>query len=87
MTRLNELTRMPPNDPTERFYMGSGTTETKPQGSTKPTSGHNLAFLIRARLAGRALARTTHQNELTRTPSNDSPEQFYMGARMTEMKP
>jgi len=25
-------------------------------------------------------------NELTQTPSNDPPERFYMGTRMTEMK-
>jgi hypothetical protein len=37
---------------------------------TKPTSGHNLAFLIRAT----ALTRTTRPNEFTRAPSNDPPE-------------
>jgi hypothetical protein len=41
---------------------------------TKPTSGHNLAFLIRARPPGRALARTTRPNEFNRAPSNDPPE-------------
>jgi hypothetical protein len=51
---------------------------------TKPTSGHNLAFLIRARSPGRALARTTRPNEFTRAPSNDPPERFCMGARTTE---
>jgi hypothetical protein len=49
---------------------------------TKPTSGHNLAFLIRARSPGRALARTTRPNEFTRAPSNDLPEP----ARTTETK-
>jgi len=104
---------------------------------TKPTSGHNLAFLIWAYSSGRALTRTTcpndftwaparpkqtdkgepskraprtctkpivsqlsifdtgsfawvcprlndAPNELTRTPSNDPPERFYMGTRMTQ---
>jgi hypothetical protein len=47
---------------------------------TKPTSGHNLAFLIRPspeRVHPGALkrpARTTHPNEFTRAPSNDPPE-------------
>jgi len=54
---------------------------------TKPTSGHNLAFFIQVHSPGRALTRTTHLNELTRTPSNDPPERFYMGARTTETKP
>jgi len=71
-------------------------TETKPKGEpgkraartcTKPTSGHNLTFLTRDRSLGCTLSRTTHLNELTRTPSNDPPEKFYMGTRMTEMKP
>ena len=33
-----------------------------------------------------ALSRTTHPNELTRTPSIDPPEWIYMGARMTKTK-
>jgi len=33
-----------------------------------------------------AHARTTRLNELTRKPSNDSPERIYMGTRMTKMK-
>ena len=41
---------------------------------TKPTLGHNLAFLIRARSPGHALARMTRPNEFTRAPSNDPPE-------------
>ena len=28
----------------------------------------------------------THPNELTRTPSNNTPKRFYMGAHMIEMK-
>ena len=50
----------------------------------KPTSGHNLTFFIRAHLPWRALARTTRPNELTWTPSNDPPEKFYMGTRVTQ---
>jgi len=51
---------------------------------TKPTLGHNIAFLIQARLPGRALARTTCPNELTRMPSNDPHELFYMGGHTTQ---
>jgi len=54
---------------------------------TKPTSGHNLAFLIWACSPRSALTRTTHPNELTRAPSSDLTERFYMGTRMTETKP
>jgi hypothetical protein len=42
--------------------------------------GHNLAFLIRARSPGHALARTSSHG----MPSNDPPER--MGARTTETK-
>jgi len=42
MTRQNELTRMPSNDSTERFYMGTRTTETKPQGRDRQTSCTNV---------------------------------------------
>ena len=41
-TRPNELTKTPSNDPTERFYMGARTTETKPQGRDKQTSCTNV---------------------------------------------
>jgi hypothetical protein len=94
-THPNEFTWVPSNDPPERFCMGARTTETNDKGEpgkraartcTKPTSGHNLAFLIRARSPGRALDRTTSQNEFTRTPSNDPPERFCMGAPTTETK-
>jgi len=54
---------------------------------TKLTSGLNLAFLILAHSPRRALAQTTRLNELTRTPSNDLLELFYMGACTTETKP
>jgi len=42
MTPLNELTQTPTNDPTERFYMGARTTETKPQGRAEKTSCMNV---------------------------------------------
>jgi len=42
MTRLNKLTRTPSNDLTERFYMGTRTTETKPQGRARKTSYMNM---------------------------------------------
>jgi hypothetical protein len=75
-TRPNEFTRAPSNDPPER---PKRTDKGEPgkraaRTCTKPTSGHNLAFLIRARSPGRALARTTRPNEFTRAPSNDPPE-------------
>ena len=54
---------------------------------TKPTSDHKLSFLIQARSLGCTLAQTTLPNELSRTPSNDPLERFYMGARTTETKP
>jgi hypothetical protein len=44
----------------------------KTSGTKQPRV--NLAFLIRARSPGRALARTTRPNEFTRVPSNDPPE-------------
>ena len=56
------------------------------QTYTKPTLGYNLAFLIRARSAGRTLARMTDPNEFTRMPSNDPTERIYLGARTTETK-
>jgi len=42
MTRLNELTRTPSNDPPKQFYMGARTTKTKPQGSDGQTSCTNV---------------------------------------------
>jgi len=42
MTLPNELTRMPSNDPTEQSYMGTRTTETKPQGRAGQTSYTNV---------------------------------------------
>jgi len=41
-THLNELTRTPSNDPTERFYMGTRTTETKTQGRVGKMSCTNV---------------------------------------------
>jgi hypothetical protein len=77
-----------PNDPPERVHAGALNDPPKRQKRsdkgepgkraarpcTKPTSGHDLAFLIRARSPGRALARTTRPNEFKRAPSNDPPE-------------
>jgi hypothetical protein len=75
-TRPNELTRAPSNDPPERPKRSNKGEPGKraARACTKPTSGHNLAFLIRARPPGRALARTTRPNEFNRAPSNDPPE-------------
>jgi hypothetical protein len=81
---IRMFTRAPSNDPPERFQHGrlkrpkrSDKGEPGKRAArtcTKPTSGHNLAFLIRARSLGCALARTTRPNAVTRTPSNDPPE-------------
>jgi hypothetical protein len=75
-TRPNEFTRAPSNDPPERPKRSDKGEPGKraARACTKPTSGHNLAFLIRARPPGRALARTARPNEFTRAPSNDPPE-------------
>jgi hypothetical protein len=75
-TRPNEFTRAPSNDPPERPKRSDKGERGKraARACTKPTSGHNLAFLIRARSPGRALARTTRPNEFKRAPSNDPPE-------------
>jgi hypothetical protein len=75
-TRPNEFNRAPSNDPPERPKRSDKGEPGKraARACTKPTSGHNLAFLIRARPPGRALARTTRPNEFTRAPSNDPPE-------------
>jgi hypothetical protein len=77
-TRPNEFTRAPSNDPPERPKRSDKGEPGKraARACTKPTSGHNLAFLIRARPPGRALARTTRPNEFTRAPSNDPPERL-----------
>jgi hypothetical protein len=75
-TRPNEFKPAPSNDPPERPKRSDKGEPGKraARACTKPTSGHNLAFLIRARSPGRALARTTRPNEFTRAPSNDPPE-------------
>jgi hypothetical protein len=92
-TRPNEFNRAPSNDPPERPKRRDKGEPGKraARACTKPTSGHNLAFLIRARPPGRALARTTRPNEFTRAPSNDPPERVHPGAlkrpaRTTETK-
>jgi len=80
----NELTRMPSNDPPERFYMGARTTEMKGQGRPEQTSctnvqkaylGSQLSIFYTVSFA-RACPR---QNELTQTPSNDPPERVDKG--------
>jgi hypothetical protein len=75
-TRPNEFNRAPSNDPPERPRRSDKGEPGKraARACTKPTSGHNLAFLIRARPPGRALARTTRPNEFNRGPSNDPPK-------------
>jgi hypothetical protein len=92
-TRPNEFNRAPSNDPPERPKRSDKGEPGKraARACTKPTSGHNLAFLIRARPPGRALARTTRPNEFNRAPSNDPPERVQPGAlkrpaRTTETK-
>jgi len=84
--RPNEPTRTPSNDPLERSDKGEPG-KGAARACTKPTSGHNLAFFIRACSPGRALTQKTRPNELTQTPLYDPTERFYMGTRMTEMKP
>jgi hypothetical protein len=76
-----EFTRAPSNDPPERPKRSDKGEPGKraARACTKPTSGHNLAFLIRARPPGRALARTTRPNEFTRARSKRP-------ARTTETK-
>jgi hypothetical protein len=92
-TRPNEFNRATSNDPPERPKRSDKGEPGKraARACTKPTSGHNLAFLIRARPTGRALARTTRPNEFNRAPSNDPPERVQPGAlkrpaRTTETK-
>jgi hypothetical protein len=87
----NEFTRVPSNDPPERVHRAPSPRTTKridkgepgkraARTCTKPTSGHNLAFLIRpsperpARTSSTGRPRTTRPNEFTRAPSNDPPE-------------
>jgi hypothetical protein len=79
--RPNEFTRAPSNDPPERPKRSDkGEPGNRAaRACTKTTSGHNLAFLIRARPPGRALARTTRPNEFTGAPSNDPPERSDKG--------
>ena len=83
MTHSNDFTWVPTRP--KRSHKGEPSKRVA-RTCTKPTSGHNLAFLIWAHTPGRALAHTTHPNDLTRMPSNDLPERLYMGARMTKTK-
>jgi hypothetical protein len=86
MTRPNEFTWAPSNDPSERPKRSEFTRMPQTTVRTKPPSNDNLAFLIRARSPGRALARTTHPSEFTWAPSNNPPERFCMGAQTTKTK-
>jgi len=91
-TQPNELTRTPPNDPPERFYMGARTTKTKGQGragKTSCTNVHKANLRSQLSIFDRGSFARAHPcpNELTWTPLNDLPEQFYMGTCTTEMKP
>jgi len=89
--RPNELTRTPSSDPPEQFYMGTCTTEMKPQHRARETSctnvhKDNLGSQLSIFYTGSFARARPRPNELTWTPSNDPPEQFYMGARATETK-
>jgi len=91
MTRPKESTQTPSNDPPERFYMGAHTTEMKPQGivgQTSCTNVHkaNLGSQLSIFDTGSFTRARPRPNDLTRMPSNDPPERFYMGACTTEMK-
>jgi hypothetical protein len=74
--RPNEFTRAPSNDPPERPKRSDKGEPGKraARACTKPTSGHNLAFLIRARPPGRALARTSSRGRPQTTRPNDRNE-------------
>jgi len=70
----NELTRMPSNDPLERFYMGTHMTQTNRQGRAGKTScmsvhkanlESQLSIFDTGSFAWAALALTTRPNELT----------------------
>jgi len=79
MTRPNELTQTPPNDPPEQFYMGARTTETKGQGRARKTSytnmdNANLWSQLSIFDTGSIAQARPLPNELTRTPSNDRNE-------------
>jgi len=88
MTRSNELTWTLSNDPHEQIYMGDYMTQTKRQGQAGQTSyknvqkanlGSKLGIFDWAHLPVPTVARMTRLNELTRTPSNDLPEQSDKG--------
>jgi hypothetical protein len=74
--RPNEFNRAPSNDPPERPKRSDKGEPGKraARACTKPTSGHNLAFLIRARPPGRALARTSSTGRPQTTRPNDRNE-------------
>jgi hypothetical protein len=93
--RPNEFTRVPSNDPPERFCMGARTTETNRQGRAGQTSCTNvhkanlgsqlsIFYTALARTSSHGHPQTTRPNEFTRAPSNYPPERFCMGARTTK---
>ena len=47
----------------------------------------NLGLQLRIFYTGSFSQSRPRPNELTQMPSNDPPERYYMGARMTKMKP
>lgn len=94
-SRPNEFTRMPSNNPPVDFTWAPTRPKRRDNGDLgkrvarmciKPNSGHNIAFFICAHSPRCSLARTTHPNELTRRPSNNLPERFYMVTDMTKMR-
>ena len=70
-TCSNELTRTPSNDPTEQFYMGASTTETKPQGRARKTSCTNVH---RANLGSQLSIFDTGSFTRARPHPDDPPE-------------
>jgi hypothetical protein len=81
--RPNEFTRVPSNDPPERFCMGARTTETNRQGragQTSCTNVHKANLGSQLSIFYTALARTTRPNEFTLASSNDPPERVHTGA-------
>jgi len=77
MTRPNELTQMPSNNPPERFYMGAHMTEMKPQWKAKQTSCTNLH---KANLKSQLSIFDTGSFALAHTRLNDLPKQVDMDA-------
>jgi len=77
MTHPNELTQMPSNDSPERFYMGTCTTKTKPQGKAGQTSCTNVH---KANLGSQLSSFDTGSFDWVRPRPNDPPERVDMDA-------